>query len=120
MEPRVDRTGFGWIEVAGSRYNYDIVITMGGAVRKRRKKLSKEVYGTSHTISIAEARDVYEQGCRTLIIGSGKFGRVQLSPEAQSFFAEHSVVVALLPTQDAVERWNAIHGAVAGLFHVTC
>lgn len=120
MEPRVNRVGFGWVEVAGSRYDCDIVIDLGGAVRKRRKKLSKEVYGTSHMISIAEARDVYEEGCRTLIIGSGKFGRVQLSPEAQSFFAEHSVVVALLPTQDAIVRWNLARGAVVGLFHVTC
>lgn len=120
MVPTIGRAGFGWIEVAGSRYSHDIVIDLRGAVRKRRKKLSKQVYGTSHTISIAEARDVYEQGCDVLLIGAGKFGRVTLSGEAQAFFADRSVAVELAPTQQAVERWNALDGAVIGLFHITC
>jgi hypothetical protein len=120
VEPQIGKSAFGWIEVADSRYDHDIVIGLSGAVRKRRKKLSKQVYGTSHTVSLAEARDVFEEGCNTLLIAAGKFGRVTLSDEARGFFDDRQIVVELLPTRQAVERWNALSGAVIGLFHVTC
>ena len=41
------------------------------ALIKRKKKLSKKYYGTSHVISKDEAEFVFEKGCEQLIIGSG-------------------------------------------------
>ena len=120
MESQITKTGFGWIVVGDDRYEHDIVIELGGTVRKRRKKLSKKVYGTSHKISLAEARDVYEDGCQVLLVSAGVFGRVALSDEAQAFFDKQSVQVEVLPTQRAVRRWNAMTGKAIGLFHVTC
>jgi hypothetical protein len=35
--------------------DHDGVICLSGKVKKRKKKLSKEQYGTSHTVSLAEA-----------------------------------------------------------------
>ena len=121
MKPSADGAGFGWIEIAGRRYRHDVVITLDGTVRKRHKKLSKQLYGTSHRISEAEAEDVYEPGMAYLLIGSGHFGRVQLSEEARAFFDARGVNVEILPTPEASRRWNALEaqGAVA-LFHVTC
>jgi hypothetical protein len=120
VEPQVIKTGFGWITLGADRYNHDIVIGLDGIVRKRRKKLSKQVYGTSHKISLAEARDVLEEGCEVLLISAGVFGRVGLSDEAKAYFDGHSVQVVVLPTQQAVRRWNAMTGKAVGLFHVTC
>lgn len=121
MKPSIDGVGFGWITIAGHRYRHDVVITLDGAVRKRRKKLSKRLYGTSHCISEAEAEDIYEPGMAYLLIGGGHFGRVQLSEEARAFFDARGVNVEILPTPEAGRRWNALEaqGAVA-LFHVTC
>jgi hypothetical protein len=56
---------------------------LDGSIQKRKKKLSKKVYGTSHTISLHEARYVYEKGAELLIIGNGHYGRVGLSEEAE-------------------------------------
>ena len=47
---------------------------------KRKKKLSKKYYGTSHMLSKDEAKFVFESGCE-LILGSGQMGNVHLSPE---------------------------------------
>ena len=55
---------------------------------KRKKKLSKQLYGTSHVVSKDEAKFVFEKGCRQLIVGSGQEGNVRLSPEAEAFFAK--------------------------------
>lgn len=120
MQPRIDSSQFGSITVAGQVYGHDIVIRLDGRVRKRQKKLSKAVYGTSHIISLDEARQVYEPGAERLIVGAGQYGLVKLSDEAASFFAAQNCRVDLLPVAQAIEAWNSAEGAVIGLFHVTC
>lgn len=120
MHPHVDGTAFGWLEIEGARYEHDVLIRLDGSVERRKKKLSKRVYGTSHTISLEEARHVYEEGAATLVIGSGQSGQVHLSPEAQEFFHQRHCRVHLLPTPEAVTVWNDSRGKTIGLFHVTC
>ena len=120
MEPKIDRTMFGSITIAGEIYNQDVMIRLSGKVKKRKKKLSKRVYGTSHTISLDEAKHVYQKGAERLIIGSGQFGLVGLSDEAAEYFEGKGCQVDLAPMKEAIEVWNDAQGPVIGLFHVTC
>ena len=71
MEPRIDRTEFGSVTIDGEVFTHDVIIRLGGRVEKRKKKLSKAVYGTSHTISLAEAEHLYQTGAERLLIGGG-------------------------------------------------
>ena len=120
MKPKLDGTGFGWIDVDGERISHDILIRLDGEVTKRVKKLSKEIYGTSHKISLVEAEYIYQEGADGLLIGGGQFGRVRLSPEAAAFFQDRSLPVTILPTPQAVESWNRSPEKLIGLFHITC
>ncbi len=120
MKPKIDETKFGSITIGGEEYEHDIVIRLNGRVEKRKKKLSKEIFGTSHVISLAEAEYVYEDGARSIIVGSGQSGMAKLSPEAADFFKTMNCAVWLLPTPDAIRCWNDTQGAAVGLFHVTC
>jgi hypothetical protein len=120
MRPRIDRTEFGSITVEGDELDHDVVIGLNGKVKKRKKKLSKAVYGTSHIISLNEAKQVYQEGAEQLIIGAGQYGNVVLSDEAEAYFKRKRCRVKLLPTPDAIGIWNKADGAVIGLFHVTC
>jgi hypothetical protein len=120
MKPNIERTQFGSITVEGESYNHDIVIRLDGKIVKRKKKLSKQIYGTSHILSLAEAEFIYEDGARQLIIGNGQSGILGLSDEAQAFFGQKGVEIELLPTPQAILAWNDARGAVIGLFHVTC
>lgn len=120
MKPAIKETGFGYITVEGSRFEHDIMIRLSGEIKKRKKKLSKAVYGTSHTISLEEAKHVYQEGAERLIIGSGQDGMVRLSEEAADYFEGKGCEVDLRPTPEAIKRWNKAEGAVIGLFHVTC
>jgi hypothetical protein len=120
MKPRIDKTKFGSITVSGEKYEHDIVIRLNGKVEKRKKKLSKAVFGTSHVISLAEAEHVYEDGAKRLIIGSGQSGMVEISPEAAAFFQKKKCAVELLPTPEAIRCWNEAESPAVGLFHVTC
>ncbi len=120
MKPTLDGTGFGYIDVNGERIKHDILIRLDGAVTKRKKKLSKEIYGTSHTISLAEARYIYQESAERLLIGAGQYDRVRLSPEAGEYFKEQGCPVEILKTPDAVQAWNESKDRVIGLFHLTC
>ncbi len=120
MRPHLDRTEFGWIEIDGRRYEHDVLVRRDGTVEKRKKKLSKRIHGTSHTISLDEARYVREKGASTLIVGSGQHGCVHLSEEAAAYFKRQDVEVRLLPTPKAIAAWNDAPKKSIGLFHVTC
>jgi hypothetical protein len=120
MKPKIEKTEFGSISVAGETYDYDLLIRLDGSVHKRKKMLSKEIYGTSHKLSLPEAEFVYEDGTQRLIFGSGQYGYCELSAEAEAYFKEKKVTVTLLPTPEAIEEWNQAEGKVIGLFHITC
>ncbi len=120
MKPAIGDTGFGYIFVDGSRIEHDIVICLSGKIKKRKKKLSKAVYGTSHIVSLEEAKHVYQEGAERLIIGSGQEGMVKLSKEAVEYFEKKKCKVNLQPTPEAIRYWGKAKGPVIGLFHVTC
>jgi len=120
MKPTLTGTGFGWIGVDDQRISHDILIRLDGEVTKRKKKLSKEVYGTSHTISLAEAEYIYQDGAEILLIGAGQFGKVRLSPEAAGYFQEKNCQVDIFPTPRTLKTWNEREGKLIGLFHITC
>jgi hypothetical protein len=120
MKPRIDQTQFGSVAIDGKVFEHDVIIRLGGKVAKRKKQLSKAVYGTSHIISLAEARHVYQKGAVRLIIGAGQSGMVALSDEAAAYFKRNDCQVELLPTPEAIRVWNEAAGAVIGLLHVTC
>jgi hypothetical protein len=120
MKPSIDRTNFGSITFEGEIFRHDVIVRLDGRLKKRKKKLSKAIYGTSHTISLDEAKHVYQKGAERLIIGAGQYGLVTLSPEAAHYFQRKGCQVTSLPTSEAIQAWNQAVGAVIGLFHVTC
>ncbi|MCC7576327.1 MAG: hypothetical protein KK926_05780 [Methanomethylovorans sp.] len=120
MKPNIDATEFGSITVEGVTFEKDIIIRLDGNVRKRKKKLSRKVYGTSHIISQKEAKHVFDKGAEKLIIGSGQEGMVKLSEQASDYFSKKGCEVELIPTPEAIKKWNEAKGKVIGLFHLTC
>ena len=120
MQPTIQGTEFGSITVDGEVYDHDLVIRLSGKVKKRKKKLSKREYGTSHTVSLAEAEHIYDDNAEQLIVGTGQYGNVKLSDGADGYFKGKHCVVNLMPTPEAVKAWNEAKGRTIGMFHVTC
>jgi len=120
MKAHIDYTEFGQINIDGIVYEYDVVIRQDGSVEKRNKKLSREVYGTSHTLSLEEAEFIYEEGTQDLIIGSGQYGVLELSVEAANYFKERGVQIKMLSTPESMEVWNDSGNTSIGVFHITC
>ena len=120
MKPKINSTHFGSITIAGEKYENDVIIRLAGKVKKRKKKLSKAIYGTSHKISLDEAKTIFEKGAERLIIGTGQEGLVELSEEATDYFKKKECKVQLSPTPEAIRVWNESDGKIIALFHVTC
>ena len=119
MKLKITDTQFGSITIDYNNYEYDVIILLDGEVKKRKKKLSKTVYGTSHIISLEEAKYVYEKGANCIIISAGQYLRVRLCVETAKYFKKHQCEVKLLLTQEAIEAWNDSNSNFIGLSHVT-
>lgn len=116
---RVRLISFGSIEVAGRRYQHDVVIDHG-EVRKRHKGPSKAMraeYG--HTpLTAAEA---IPWGGNHLIIGTGHDGQLPITPDLHEEARRRGVTVTALPTADACELLDTLAAKdVRAILHVTC
>ena len=120
MKPHIQGTKFGKITVEDEVYEHDIVIRLGGKVKKRQKKLSKAIYGNSHTVSLDEAKHILDEGAQRLIIGTGQYDNVRLSEEAEEYFQKEGCSIGLFPTPEALKAWNQAEGKTIGMSHVTC
>ena len=120
MKTVIENTAFGSITVDNKSFRHDIIISLAGKIMKRKKKLSKKVYGTSHKVSLDEAKYIFEKGAEQLIIGSGQYGQLSLSDEAEKYLEKKLQKIVLRPTPEAIKIWNESKGKVIGLFHLTC
>jgi hypothetical protein len=120
MKLKIDRTNFGSITINGQQYDKDVIIRLDKSVHKRKKKLSREKYGTSHILSRKEAKYIYEEGAGYVIIGSGQYDTLKLSDEASEFFRSKKCKVICEATPKAIKTWNEKGGSKVGMFHVTC
>lgn len=120
MAVTIEETSFGSITIDGRTYEYDVIVHLSEEVKKRKKKLSKRIYGTSHIVSLDEAKYIYEKGCEVIIIGSGQYDTLHLSPEAEAYFEKKGCKVILQGTPTAIQTFNQTKGKKIGVFHVTC
>ena len=116
----IERTTFGTITIDGKTYEHDVIIRLSGEVARRKKKLSKKYYGTSHVLSKDEAKFIYEDGCEQLILGSARWAMCTYRRKLRRIFAKKGCTVLLQPTPKAIHTFNNSHAKKIGLFHVTC
>lgn len=110
---------FGLIEIAGERFDFDVVLDRG-SVRRRRKGPSKAHRGSyGHTpLSVDEA---IPWSSPVLIIGTGASGRLPVMPELFEEARRRGVEVVTEPTEDACIRLRSMDQAgVSAILHVTC
>lgn len=118
--PVIEAIEFGSATVAGERLDSDLHIRADGEVKKRKKSWARKDYGTSHIIGPRELKKALKKRPELLIIGAGFDEMVRLADEGRELLQERGVRWELLPTPEAVERWNEAEGRKALVLHVTC
>ena len=78
MTPGINGTSFGSITIEGEIYERDVIIRLAGEIKKRKKNLSRAIYGTSHIVSLDEAEYVYQEGAQRVIVGAGQKPEISL------------------------------------------
>src|ERR1043166_2543021 len=97
---RFEAFSFGSIRIDGVTYAHDVVIDRG-AVRKRKKKLSKkfrEAFG--HTPLSVEEKVPWK--CRQLVIGTGT-GALPVMKEVKREAQRRKIKLLVLPTAQAIK-----------------
>jgi glucokinase len=118
--PRLDWKSSGEVIVEGTAYNCDIYVLVDADVKKRKKSLAKEAFGTSHTIGPQELARVCKGGPEMVFIGTGTSGQAELNDEAQRYLKQRLISWQALPTPQAIRAYNKSSRRKAALLHVTC
>jgi len=118
--PKVEPPAFGRITIGKDTYEQDVYIRATGKVKKRKKSLAKERYGSSHTIGVEEIEKVCRGAPELVIVGTGMSGGAELHESARRFLEQRAIEYQVLPTPEAVEAYNQSPRRRAMLVHLTC
>jgi hypothetical protein len=116
----LDSVSFGAAVVGGKEIATDLYIRADGELRRRKKKIARQRYGSSHILGPEELEKVTKGGPRTVIIGAGFSSMVHLTQEAEAYLRSLGVQWEVLPTPEAAEAFNRAPGRKALFMHVTC
>jgi hypothetical protein len=110
---------FGSIEIDGRLYDHDVVIDQG-AVRKRVKKPSKS-HRARYGHTPLSADEVIPWGGRRLIVGTGAYGSLPITPEVNQEAGRRGVELVTMPTAEACGLIAGVDRRdVNAILHVTC
>jgi hypothetical protein len=110
---------FGTIEIAGRRYEHDVILA-GGEVRKRRKGPSKPYRDRFGHTPLSVDEPIPWAGKR-LIVGTGADGQLPIMPEVYEEARRRHVRVVAVPTEEACELLRQADARQAtAILHVTC
>ncbi len=113
-------SSFGWVELHGKRYDFDIIVHVDGSVTKREKGLSKkkkEKYG--HTpLTSKELKVLGREAPTMIIVGTGHSGSMPLTPKAERFLDDYIYFIGRTP--DALAKLATCEEKAVAVLHVTC
>lgn len=118
--PKITHMSWGRLEIEGRDAPYkDAKLYPGGS-----REWDWSETGTRHVPGIqpADVEELLAHGAQVVVLSKGVNERLQVCPETLQMLQEKDIVVHVLQTEEAVERYNELREgtAVGGLFHSTC
>lgn len=118
--PEILSSGWGKMSVAGMAGGKDFKLWPGGG-----RNWDWGEHGTGHRRGIqpGDVAELIAQGCRIVILTTGRFNRLKVPQETVTQLQQQGVEVIVAGTKKGIEIYNdyARRGkAVGGLFHSTC
>ena len=115
---KIESYRFGEIVIDGIRYTKDLKIIKG-------KIFGNWWRSQGHTLQLSDIMDVVAAKPGTLIVGTGAYGRMVLSPGLSEELKSRGIRIEALSTEQAIKKFNELssrngHEAVALAVHLTC
>ena len=117
--PRITHLSWGRLEVEGYPPFKDAKVFPGGA-----REWDWHETGTRHVPGIqpADVEELIDHGAEAVVLSKGIWERLQVRPETLKLLADRGIIVEVLQTEAAVQRFNELRDTVpvGALFHSTC
>jgi hypothetical protein len=113
----IEAYSFGFIKIDGREFRKDLIILPDGSVHHPWWRRS------GHRLTLADLEPVLAASPDSMVVGSGAYGRMKAAPGLEEELAGRGIEVEMLPTEQAVERFNTLvsSGAMAvACLHLTC
>jgi hypothetical protein len=112
---KIDSYNFGQIVINGKSYSEDVIV-FPDRVRSNWWRKS------GHQVCVEDLNEVLEEKPKTLIIGTGAYGAVEVVPETEAYLRAEGIRLIAERTEEAVRTFNKLvktERVAAGL-HLTC
>ncbi len=113
----IDDYRHGRMVIDGDTETKDLIITAEGIHRHWWRN-------EGHVLAPDDLDTVWHQKPRLLVVGTGSTGRMRADASLAAEAARRGVMIEMMPTAQAAERFNELVGEgaadVAGAFHLTC
>ncbi len=112
----VDDYEFGRIVVGGKEYRSDVVVGEEVIVENWWRK-------EGHRVCVDDLGWIEKADAEVVVFGTGAYGRVKVDEDVVSFLKERGVQVLILPSKEAVEKFNELKRSgrkVVLAVHLTC
>jgi hypothetical protein len=111
----IESYSFGSIVIDGQRYSSDLVINPQGIDGNWRRT-------KSHSLAPEDLEGVAEEGAGTIIVGTGKMGRMRVPDETREYLESRGFNVIIERTDQACETYNRLfrEGPVVAALHLSC
>jgi hypothetical protein len=116
MSVRIDRYGFGEVQVEGHSYKSDVIV---GPEQVRDGWWRQQ----GHSLSRNDLAPVLELNPDVLVVGTGYFGRMRIPEETRRFLASRGIGLWAGETGKAVKEFNRLQAEcarVVAALHLTC
>ncbi len=107
---------FGSMTVRGRTYRSDLMIVQGRVIPDWWRR-------EGHEVDVSDVTEILQAKPRTLVVGQGHPGRMQVLPPLRKRLEEAAIELIEEPTDRAVHTFNRLFSEgrdVAGAFHLTC
>lgn len=106
---------FGEVVIEGKSYHHDLKLI-------QRKVIPDWWREKGHFLQFTDIQDILDYHPKILVIGSGAFGVMKISPELSAYLQEIKIKTIVEKTGIAVSIYNKLSPdhKIAGAFHLTC
>jgi len=113
---RIDRYHFGHIDIAGRRYDADVIV-FPHHIQENWWRME------GHNLALKDLESVFAEKPEKLVVGTGYYGRMHVPQETIASLRAAGVEVIIGNTREAVETFNRLQrecSTLVAALHLTC